>query len=276
MKTSTALKKLSTTAAGSAAFLALSTFSANAVGIVRIPVTAFTPQAGLITFSEFPVGTVNPIYTPANYGGNPLTAPTITFDGYYQGQMLSVTPGMDCPGGAPTGCVAGTATNPLTLNPLSPNTFIASDGATPTSPVLSGSPLFDGPVTILFSIDMAKVGLDGGFFDSPNSTAIRAFARDGSILGQLTNTGAGTEFLGIATDNGSAAIAGLQFSLIGAELAGFAIDNLRFGLSDEIDSCESNPTLPQCNVKVPEPNSGFGLLALGVLGAGSVLKRKLK
>jgi hypothetical protein len=55
MKTSTVLKKFSMVGAGSAAFLALSNFPANAVSVVRIPQSSFTPQAGLITFSEFPL-----------------------------------------------------------------------------------------------------------------------------------------------------------------------------------------------------------------------------
>ena len=59
MKTSIAIKKLSTVVTGSAAFLALSNFPANAVSVVRIPQSSFAPQAGLITFSEFGLGTVN-------------------------------------------------------------------------------------------------------------------------------------------------------------------------------------------------------------------------
>jgi len=266
MKTSIAIKKLSTVVTGSAAFLALSNFPANAVSVVRIPQSSFTPQAGLITFSEFGLGTVNPTYAPADYGGDPLTAPTVTFGGFYQGQGLSTNPGVDCPGGAATGCVVGTPTNPLALDPNSPNTFITNDGAAPNSPVLSGTPMFNGPITILFDKDMAGVGLDGGFFDAPNSTAITAFARDGSFLGQVSNTGTGIEFLGLVTSDGSAAIAGLQFSLIGPEPAGFAIDSLRFGLPGQV-----NP--PQ---KTPEPTSVLGLLAIGVLGTGSALKHKLK
>ncbi|GCA78642.1 PEP-CTERM sorting domain-containing protein [Microcystis aeruginosa] len=266
MKTSTVLKKFSMVGAGSAAFLALSNFPANAVSVVRIPQSSFTPQAELITFSEFPWNTVNPTYNPADYGGNPLTAPTVTFGGFYQGQSLSANPGVDCPGGAATGCVVGTPTNPLALDPNSPNTFITTDGGNPTSPVLSGTPTFNGPITILFDKDMAGVGLDGGFFNAPNSTAIKAFARDGSFLGQVSNTGTGIEFLGLVTSDGSAAIAGLQFSLIGPEPAGFAIDSLRFGLPGQV-----NP--PQ---KTPEPASVLGLLTIGVLGAGAAWKRKLK
>jgi len=37
--------------------------------IVRIDESAFTAQAGNITFSEFAGGTQNPTYAPADYGG---------------------------------------------------------------------------------------------------------------------------------------------------------------------------------------------------------------
>lgn len=234
-----ALSAVARLAAGSsiASVLASATLVAapvQAVSIVRINRTAFTPSAGKITFSEFANGTVNPFYTPANYGGL-LTGTNVSFDGFFLGQALSGTPAVDCPGGAASGCVVGTPSSLLALNPTSSNTFITGDGANPTSPVLSGSPTFNGPISILFSQDLAGVGLDGGFFDAPESTAIKAFARDGSFLGQVKNTGLGIEFLGLVTNDGTAAIAGLQFSLIGPEPAGFAIDNVQFGLPGQVD-----------------------------------------
>ena len=228
----------------------------QAVSIVRIDKTAFTPAAGKITFSEFANGTVNPFYTPADYGGLP-TGTNVSFDGYFLGQSLSGNPAVDCPGGAPSGCVVGSPSSLLALNPSSPDTFITGDGSNPTSPVLSGSPMFNGPISILFSLDLAGVGLDGGYFNAAKSTAIKAFARDGSFLGQVENTGLGIEFLGLVTNDGTAAIAGLQFSLIGPEPAGFAIDNVQFGLPGQVD-------VPKGNA-VPGP--------LPILGAAAALSQ---
>ncbi|CAL1238863.1 PEP-CTERM sorting domain-containing protein [Candidatus Methylocalor cossyra] len=216
-------------------------------GVIRVSEAAFTPAAGLITFSEKPIGTLNPIYSPGDYGGG-AGAPTVSFEGYFLGQSL----GGGC-GGAPSGCVTGLPSNPLALDPSAPNTFITQDGANPTSPVLSGSPLFNGPIAILFSTDQYGVGLDGGYFDALGGTAITAFARDGSVLGSVANVGLGIEFLGLVTDNGSASIAGLLFSLVGPEPAGFAIDNLRFGVGGQV----INPT--------PEPVS-LALFAAGLMG----------
>lgn len=242
-----------------AAVLAV-TASANA-GIVKVGVSAFTPQAGLITFSEKPLGTTNPVYNPADYGGG-ATAPVVRFGGFFAGQSLG-TAGT-CPAGAAvSGCVVGTPSGPLSLAPTSPSTSIVGDGANPTSPVLSGSPTFNGPIGILFSVDLAGVGLDGGFFNAIGGTAITAFDRAGNLLGRVTNEALGIEFLGLVTDDGSATIAGLLFSLVGAEPAGFAIDNVRFGTAGQV-------IVPG---QVPEPTS-LALVGAALAGLAAARRRK--
>jgi hypothetical protein len=230
--------------------------------IIQIPAASFTAAAGLITFSEFPVGTVNPTYLPANYGGG-AGAPTVTFEGFFAGQSLGGA-APPCPAGAAlSGCVIGAPSNPLSLSGPAPNTSIVNDGANPTSPVLSGSPTFNGPIAILFSNDQAGVGLDGGFFDAIGGTAITAYNRAGVELGTVTNTALGIQFLGLVTDDGTAQIAGLLFHLVGPEPAGFAIDNVRFGLAGQV-------TVPN---PVPEPAS-VTLLGVGLLGWGARRYRK--
>jgi hypothetical protein len=210
------------------AFVAASSEAA----VVRINQGAFTPQAGLITFSEFAQGTVNPTYAPSNYGGG-AAAPTVTFGGWFTGQSAGVSG--SCPSGAAlSGCVLGSPTGVLSIDSASPQTFITGDGANPTSPVLSGSPTFNGPIAVLFDKDLAGVGLDGGYFNAIGGTAITAFDRNGNVIGSVKNEALGIEFLGLVTDNGQASIAGLLFSLVGAEPAGFAIDNLRFGVAGQV------------------------------------------
>lgn len=61
--------------------------SAHAAGIIDINESAFQAGAGLITFSEFPGGTTNPVYAPSAYGGG-AGSPTVTFGGFFTGQSL--------------------------------------------------------------------------------------------------------------------------------------------------------------------------------------------
>ena len=141
----------------SASSLASLVFQAKVnAAIVKIDESAFTANAGLITFSEFAQGTNNPTYSPNDYGGDPLTSPTVTFGGYYDGQSLGDA--ASCPPGARvSGCVIGTPTGTLALDSNSPATFITGDGANPTSPVLSGTPTFNGAFSVLFDRDLSGV-----------------------------------------------------------------------------------------------------------------------
>ena len=234
-----------------------------AAGVLRISESNFVAGAGLITFDEFALNTPNPTYTPTDYGGG-AGSPTVSFDGFFAGQSISGNAAIDCPGAAATACVIGTPNGPLALDPASPDTFITSDIDAPNSPVLTGAPRFNGPIAILFDIDLAGVGFDAGFFDSQASTAITAFARDGSLLGSVSNVGLGIEFLGLVTDNGAEQIAGVFLDLIGSEPAGFAVDSLRFGRAGQV-------VIP--TPSIPEPAT-FAVFAAGLIGLAFARRRK--
>ncbi len=238
---------------------------ANALpSLVEITAGAFTAGSGLITFSEpgYPLGTTNPVFAPTNYGGG-AGSPTVTFGGFFSGQSLG-TASPPCPTGAAfTGCVLGSPTTPLTIDPASPATFIAGDGAQPTAPILSGSPLYNGPIAIAFSTPQAGVGLIGGYFNNVCSTGITAFDAAGDNLGTVCNSTTGDEFLGLVTSDGSADISGLLFHLVGSEPAGFDIDNVQFGLPGQV-------TVPGA---IPEPAS-LALLGTAFAALGLVRRRK--
>ncbi len=230
-----------------AASLTLSAFAAHAQqarpGVVRLSESQFRAGAGRITFSEVPQNTRNPVYTPQMYGGRP-NEPTVHFGGYLAGRRLGR--GDECPrGAAPTGCLAGSPRQPLQLDPNAPPTFATFDGTAGISDVqLSGSPKWNGPIAILFSRDIAGVGLMGGWFDAAESTAITVYDREGAILGRALNRGVGREFLALATADLVQRIAALEFHLVGREPAGFGIDDVRFGNSEQVEVPGVTPPRP--------------------------------
>jgi hypothetical protein len=241
--------------------LALIVPATASAAIQKVTEGNFNAAAGLITFSEpgYSVGALNPVYAPGSYGGG-AGAPTVTLGGYFAGMSLSGNAGVDCPGASASACVIGNPTGPLSLAAASPNTFITVDGSNPTSPVLSGSPLFNGPIAVLFDTDQFGVGFDGGYFDAIGSTGITAFARDGTLLGTVANTQLGIEFLGLVSTDPSQGIAGVFLDLVGSEPAGFAIDNLRFGVRGQVE-------VPV----IPEPST-WAMMILGFGAVGAALR----
>lgn len=187
--------------------------------LVNLGPGSFTPIATAITFSEpgYALGTVNPSYSFSGLPG--LGNVTVSFAGAFVGQTVTG-------GGVRT--LTGNPTGPLSLN-TAERTFITGDAANPTSPVLSGTPLFNGPIVMLFSQPVAAVGLSGGFFDAIGGTSISAYGATGNLLGSLVNSQLGVEFYGLADATGANTISGLSFYITGPEPAGFAIDNVTFG-----------------------------------------------
>lgn len=201
--------------------------------VIRIDRKAFQPNAGLIQFSEVALQSRNPVYPPNIYGA-PGNGVTVTFAGFFEGQSIAL-PGQ-CPHGAVRqGCINGTPVAPLQLSRRAPLTMTVRDSANPRSPSLSGSPMFNGPITMLFDKDVAGVGMMGGFFDAYRGTAIQAFDRNGNLIGGVKNIAKGMEYLALVTEDGRDRIAGVQFSLVGPEPAGYGIDDLSFAFASQID-----------------------------------------
>jgi hypothetical protein len=98
------------------------------------------------------------------------------------------------------------------------NPFITTDESNPTSPVLSGSPLFRGVIegTFINPSDgksptiVKSFSLDAGYFNAIGSTRIEWFDPDGTKLGQRTNTQLGIERFNIEGGN----IARFRLSII--------------------------------------------------------------
>lgn len=108
---------------------------------------------------------------------------------------------------------------------------IRTDEANPTSPVLSGTPTFEGDITGSFvepGTDRPTVvqsfTFDAGYFDEFGSTRIEWFDPDGKKLGQRINSELGIERFTFEGGN----IANWRIAIVENEPNGFAIDNVSF------------------------------------------------
>jgi hypothetical protein len=218
-------------------------------GIVELGPGSFTPAAPVIDFSTPALGTVNPTYSFTAVPG--LGNVSVSFAGAFMGQTVT---------GTFPKTLSGNPSNALALD-TSVETTIVDDGAAgATSPVLSGSPTFNGPIVILFNVDVAAVGLKGGFFDALNGTSITAFDATGASLGTVTNTATGFQFFGLQESTGANVIRGIAFYMTGAEPAGVEIDNVTFGSSQQL-------------AVVPEPAT-FLSFAAGLLAVSALRYRR--
>ena len=135
---------------------------------------------------------------------------------------------------------------------FSGGTFTSPDGANPTSPVLSGTPRFVGPITGTFvrpsthapgTID--GFSLDVGYIDDPGSVHVVVRDADGDQIDELIADSTGIVPL-TSTAPGAASFV---VETVAGESAGFAIDNLSFdppvpslaALGDSYSSGEGNP-----------------------------------
>lgn len=109
--------------------------------------------------------------------------------------------------------------------------FITGDGSNPTSPVLSGSPLFSGAIVGRFVVPgtssastVGSFSLDVGYIDSPGSVAVSAYGLNGGLIRRVFPSAFGINTVTFS----NAGIASFRVEAVGFEPAGFAIDNVAF------------------------------------------------
>jgi hypothetical protein len=108
--------------------------------IFRIDENSFIASASTITFDEFSLSATNPSKVFENIPG--LGNVTVSFGTNFIGQIRSGNGVVTLSDSDPDGS--------LQFDSNAPNVFTANDSAATTSPVLSGSPQFNGPISILF------------------------------------------------------------------------------------------------------------------------------
>ncbi|MGD0246760.1 MAG: SGNH/GDSL hydrolase family protein [Streptosporangiaceae bacterium] len=145
--------------------------------------------------------------------------------------------------------------------------FITDDAANPTSPVLSGTPLFNGSITGTFvnpdgkKRTVSQFSLDVGYIDNPGSVDVTAYGKSGRSL-----TVVNVDQTGIVPVTVKAAgIASFEVAEISGDANGFAIDNVAFpevralvALGDSYSSGEGNP--PFTSAACDRSNAAWPLL----------------
>ncbi len=112
--------------------------------------------------------------------------------------------------------------------------YIVDDGANPSSPVLSGTPTFTGDVGAHFVLpgtikptSATRLELDVGYIDNPGSTELIAYNPSGDVVGTAIAEQRGIDHLSLSGSN----MARFVVKSVGAEDAGFAVDNVSFELN---------------------------------------------
>jgi hypothetical protein len=111
--------------------------------------------------------------------------------------------------------------------------FITGDAANPTSPVLSGTPLFTGAIEGTFVNKITGLptvvngfAFDAGFFNNKGSVRVTLFDTNGKVLHRRTNGQLGIQHFDFS---GIANVRKWRIEAIGDEPAGFGIDNVAMG-----------------------------------------------
>lgn len=175
--------------------------------------------AGPITFEATTPGTHNPTYAPADYGAT--SGPTVSFGAYFYGQTAGIV-------------ITGDPTSPLTIDAEGTMVSVTTDTARPSGQqhVLSGSPYLNGAVAALFSTPVSSVTFSVGALNNAGSLIMKAYNAAGALLGSVTSTRSdlGFEDLTVTYPNISGVL--VHQVAIAAEGAGYAVDNVVFGVGD--------------------------------------------
>ena len=219
--------------------------------LIPVDEGAFTPAAAIVTFDEVAPMTGNPIFEPASAVD---FLPRVTTGGWFTGQSVAA----GCTG---PGCLTGNPTGSLTLDQNANPVVVLAPGD-PADAVLTGTPVFQGPISLLFDSNISAIGLSADFFNAPGTNLLTVFDRAGNTLASVANDRAGSQFFGFADEDGLNSIAGFQFTYEAGSNDGFAIDDLRYGPADTVTLPGTTPPV----TAVAEPGQNILMLLLGIVG----------
>lgn len=199
---------------------------ANTGAVNRVSDAAFDSvwPGGVITFTEYALGTPNPNFTPAQYGAIGLFQPHVATCSYLNGQAQVANQ------------IVGVPTAPISIDLFGPGTFLTTDATRPVGETacMSGTGLFFGAQTLTFTEadfitpkPVVGVSINLGFNNVIGTTRVRAVDADGNILGTWFNlTDGGYENFNLNRDSNTPLIAALLVDSV--DPAGFSLDNVRF------------------------------------------------
>jgi hypothetical protein len=215
--------ELGMTGVGDAAAACAGTGAVN-----RVQAAAFTALAGTVTFEEVALLSTNPVITAVMYGGS---GPDVSTGPFFVGQNYQNIFDVDGPG-----YLEGTITAPLSVDATgaSGDAVTVTDGAwSPNDTVLAGNSDFTlgQPFVIAFSTDVVGVAFTLGGFNSLGTCRVRAYDRNGNMLGSWTNVeGAPAPFetFYINRDSDTPIIAGISIEIDPSENNGVCMKNVIF------------------------------------------------
>lgn len=117
---------------------------------------------------------------------------------------------------------------------------ITEDAGSASSPVLAGTPTFEGDISGRFVIPgtdqpapVYQFHWEIGHFDALQSVQMDLYAPDGSLLASHVNSGTG--YYRYVVRGGNIGIASWRFHALGNDIDGFGIDNLYFSVPGKAD-----------------------------------------
>jgi len=195
----------------------------NTGAVYRVTASDFVPIPGIITFNEFSLGTTDPVYPAAAYGGSI----DVLFGGCIFGQSNSFIN---------TGFYDGVPDSPIVAIDSAGSFFNSTilndpDRPGPDQRVLAGdlSVTAIRPISMIFETDVVGVSFSLGGFNTFPGCVVTLYDRSANVLGTWQNTGPDVfEMFYFNSDSDTGNIAAVTIETLATETNGIALKNVQF------------------------------------------------